>query len=116
MGGLVAIQIQVPLEVGFSLRYDLGNEFADQIRAGCGLAQIQNFFQRCLNLAPFRLIHLDDGIVGLGVVFRLQLLQFLIQLLSLVQKLLLGDLTVRPHFKKHFLLEFDTFHLTYYIG
>ena len=32
MGGLIAIQIQMPLEAGFSLRYDLGNEFANQIR------------------------------------------------------------------------------------
>ena len=116
MGCLVAIQIQVPLEVGLAFGYDLGNEFADQIRAGCGLAQIQNFFQCGLNLPPLRLIHLDDGIMGLGVVFRLQLLQFLIQLLSLIQEFLLGDFTVRSHFQKHFLLEFDALHLAYYIG
>ena len=77
MGSLVAIQLQVPLEVGFTLRHNLGNEFADQIRAGGGLAQVQYLLQCRLNFAPFRLIPLDDGVVCLGVVFRLQLLQFL---------------------------------------
>lgn len=109
-GGVGAIQIHVPAEVGLAIGDDLCDKFADQVGTGFRLGEVQDLLQGILNPAPFGLIQGGHIGVGQGFVFCRQALELGVQLLPLGEKFLLGDLTVGAHIQEGFLLALDALH------
>ena len=72
-GGILAVQIQITAEVRLAVGDDLGDEFADQVGTGFRLGKIQNFFQSRFDFLLFRLLQLDDAVLGLLFIFGSQL-------------------------------------------